>query len=106
MTETTRSTAVVTIERADRFGKQLVSHLGRRTGGEWSADSRSGWIDLQDKRVTVTADDAGLRLSLESANEDLDRLEDIVGRHLVRFAADLKPVVSWVRSDGSAGTQQ
>ena len=36
----------------------------------------------------------------------LDRLEDVVGRHLVRFGTKDELVVQWQRSDGSPGSRQ
>ena len=36
----------------------------------------------------------------------LDRLEDVVGRHLVRFGTKDELVVQWQRSDGTSGSRQ
>jgi hypothetical protein len=37
---------------------------------------------------------------------DLARLEDVVGRHLLRFGARDELHVRWSRSDGQPGTEQ
>lgn len=106
MTMLVQSVAVVELDRAARYGKQLVSHLGRRNGGDWSQEAASGWIDLGGQRATVGAGEDGLVLCLEAPNEDLDRLEEVVGGHLIRFVSDPAIVVSWKRSDDTAGTRQ
>ena len=46
--------------------------------------------------VALVADDA----------ESRDRLEGVVGRHLVRFGAKDELVCSWVRTDGTQGSEQ
>ncbi|WP_374935444.1 DUF2218 domain-containing protein [Streptomyces resistomycificus] len=38
--------------------------------------------------------------------QGLDRLEDVVGRHLVRFGAKDELVVEWRRDTGEPGTTQ
>jgi hypothetical protein len=105
MTEISSSAATVEIDRPARYGKQLVTHLGRRHGGEWTAEKNQGWIDLHAGRATVVAQDEVLILTVHAKGEDLARLEEAVGSHLVRFADDLNPVVSWKRSDGPSGSQ-
>ncbi len=100
------STATVTTDRPGRYGKQLVAHLTRRSTGEWSEESGRGSIlfggDMGS--AELVAGDGVLELSVSGT--DLDRLEDVVGRHLVRFGAKDELSVDWTRSDGSAGTQQ
>ncbi|MEU6827286.1 DUF2218 domain-containing protein [Nocardia beijingensis] len=91
------SHSVVHTDRPERYGKQLVSHLGRRNGGEWSPESSSGWIDLDLGRATVTARPGELRLRIDAAAEDLPRLEDVVARHLVRFGERDRLSVTWQR---------
>ena len=99
------STAVVATDRPGRYGKQLVSHLTRRATGEWDEQSETGWIQFTGGRVVLTATDGALDLAL-TVEEDADRLEDVVGRHLVRFGARDELVVRWARSDGTPGTVQ
>jgi hypothetical protein len=100
------STATVTTDRPGRYGKQLVAHLSRRTVGEWDDDSGRGWIDFESARAELTGGDGVLTLVVRTASELLDRYEDVVGRHLVRFGTRDELVVQWVRSDGTAGTEQ
>ena len=47
-----------------------------------------------------------LLLAVEGEAEDLDRLEDVVGRHLVRFGAKDELVAEWHRDNGAPGSVQ
>jgi len=99
------SSASVATARADRYAKQLVAHLGHRGVPDWDPDTGCGNVDFGDMgRVTLATDENALHLTV--GGEDLDRLEGAVGRHLVRFGTKDELRVSWVRSDGSAGTEQ
>ncbi len=100
------SVAFVEIDRAARYGKQLVSHLSRRTGGKWSTEADNGWIDLEGRRATVAVESNNLVLRLEAPNGDLASLENVVGGHLARFVANPALVVKWTRSDHTEGTRQ
>lgn len=101
------STAKVTTDRPARYGKQLVEHMSRRHGGEWSAESDSGWMQLGSGRADVRAEGNALVLDVSSSQADeLPGLEDAVGRHLVRFGAKDELTVSWVREGGRPGTEQ
>ncbi|MFI2280938.1 DUF2218 domain-containing protein [Nocardia beijingensis] len=97
MTARGSSHSVVHTDRPERYGKQLVSHLGRRNGGEWSPESSAGWIDLDIGRATVTARPGELHLRIDAAAEDLPRLEDVLARHLVRFGERDQLDVTWQR---------
>ena len=101
---TAHSHAAVTTDRPERYGKQLVSHLGRRDGGEWSAEQRSGWIDLGNGRAILTAEDTTLRLDIHAPPEQLERLQEVVASHLIRFGERDELQVHWVRApDQPAG---
>jgi hypothetical protein len=52
----------------------------------------------------LRAEDGALLLTVEGAPEDLDRLESVVGKHLVRFGAKDELVVEWMRDTGEPGT--
>lgn len=98
--------ALVTTERPARYGKQLTSHLGRKMGGEWDESTETGWVVLGDGRLTLTTESQALALDLDAPATDLPRLEEVVGRHLVRFGAKDELVCAWTRSDGSEGSRQ
>lgn len=103
---TCQSEALVVTDRPARYGKQLVAHLSRRNGGEWSDSDQRGWIAFADGRVELSCASDGLQLSIQGDPDDLARLEDVVGRHLVRFGARDELHVRWSRSDGEPGTAQ
>ena len=105
------SVATVPTERAARYGKQLVSHMGHKITGSWDEEAGSGYM-LFDRegpvlgRFDVIASASDLRLELRTEPERADRLEFIVGIHLARFGARDSLAISWERTDGSEGTTQ
>jgi hypothetical protein len=52
----------------------------------------------------LCAEEGALLLTVEGASEDLDKLEAVVGQHLVRFGAKAELVVKWIRDTGEPGT--
>jgi hypothetical protein len=100
------STATVGTDRAARFGKQLVSHLGRRARGEWDEQAGTGWIDFGETRAELVAGPDALDIRLSATPDAVTRMEDVVGRHLVRFGNRDELTVQWVRADGTPGTRQ
>jgi uncharacterized protein len=100
------STARVATERAARYGKDLVSHLGRRVSAEWDEQAGTGWIDFGETRAELFAGPDALDIRLSAEPDALARMEDVVGRHLVRFGARDELTVQWIRADGTRGTRQ
>jgi uncharacterized protein len=90
--------AGVPTDRPERYGKQLVSHLGRHSGGEWSAEDGSGWIALGKGRATVTAAEGMLELTITAPYKQLANLEKVVGSHLERFGERDALRVAWNRA--------
>ncbi|WP_232548555.1 DUF2218 domain-containing protein [Propioniciclava soli] len=105
MTDLT-TVADVATERPARYGKQLAAHLGRRMGSDWSDDDRAGWIQFGAGRAVLTCTESTLRIELTTEPGSVGTLEDVIGRHLVRFGARDELVVAWRRDDGSTGTRQ
>ena len=54
MSDTIVSIASVATERGARYGKQLVSHLGRKSVGVWDEVSGSGTLNMGDSAAHVT----------------------------------------------------
>lgn len=108
MPTATVSTASVATTRARRYGKQLVSHLGRRSVGSWNEETDNGELDMSGgaAHVTLTSTPEALLLEISSTEDDIATYEDVVGRHLVRFGQRDELHVDWQRSDGSPGTKQ
>ena len=105
------ATASVPTERAARYGKQLVSHMGHKITGSWDEEAGSGYL-LFDRegpvlgRFNVIASASDLRLELRTTPERAEHLEHVAGIHLARFGARDSLAISWERTDGSEGTTQ
>ncbi|WP_197681675.1 DUF2218 domain-containing protein [Actinopolymorpha singaporensis] len=102
------STAEVATERPDRYVKQLVSHLGQLATAELAtaevgADGR-GVIALERGQCVLTPGPAHLGLIATAVDADaLARIQDVVARHLVRFATQEELRVEWTEpADGDA----
>lgn len=97
------SIAEVGLERPGRYGKQLASHLGRKFGGEWVPGAEpdttgSGTITFERGNAALLAEGDVLRFELDSESTRTGMLEDVLARHLVRFASDQSIQVSWARA--------
>jgi hypothetical protein len=109
---TITSTARVSTTRAPRYGKQLVSHLGRRSVGVWDEDGATGTLDMtsdtpeKSAHVAFSSTPEALLIELTTADTDAATYEDVIGRHLVRFGERDELRVQWVRSNGETGTAQ
>jgi hypothetical protein len=102
------STGTMPTDRPSRYGKQIVSHLGRRALGVWSDETNTGAVTF-DNGVAVAefaCEEDALTIALRSNAELIPRFESVVGDHLVRFGVRDELIVSWTRSDGSAGSVQ
>lgn len=101
-----RSEALVSTDRPNRYAKQLAAHLGRKVETNWDEEAGVGTLTFGMGSATLTAVPGALRLAVEGDTEHLDRLEDVVGRHLVRFGSKDELVVAWQRDSGEPGTVQ
>jgi hypothetical protein len=101
-----RSEARVATDRPHRYAKQLASHLSRRSQTSWDEETGEGAIVFQNGTGTLTATEGALLLAVETDAEHLAVLEDVVGRHLVRFGTKDELVVEWRRDTGEPGTTQ
>ena len=101
MSDTIVSTAGVATERGARYGKQLVSHLGRKSVGVWDEATGSGALDMGNSaaHVTLKSTTDALVIAVETADTDIASYEDVVGRHLERFGEREGLRVHWVRSE-------
>lgn len=101
-----RSEARVLTDRPHRYAKQLAAHLGRRAESTWDEEKGEGRIAFPRGTGTLTATEGALLLTLETDAEHLDRLEDVMGRHLIRFGTRDELLVEWRRDTGEAGGVQ
>lgn len=91
------SRATVPTQRAERYAKQLVSHLGRKC--EVGDDPAGQWVILPggSARCLIAAGEDHLLLYARGAGaEDLTRVEAVVGGHLERFGQKDELHVTWV----------
>ena len=93
------SHSTVATARAPRYGKQLVSHLGRRSVGNWDEATGTGTLEMNDgaARVQFTSTPDALLIEIAAADTDLSTYEDVVGRHLIRFGERDELTVNWTR---------
>ncbi|MFE1437363.1 DUF2218 domain-containing protein [Streptomyces sp. NPDC058739] len=103
-----RSQARVVTDRPHRYAKQLASHLGRRIETSWDEESGEGRLVFPDGAGigVLTAAEGALLLDVTTEAEHLDRIEDVVGRHLVRFGNKDELEVRWSRDTGEPGSTQ
>lgn len=119
------SIARVTTDRASRYGRQLVSHMGHKIDATWDDETSRGdmyfvrgdfrahcSVECEDKTLvlalstqTATSTDAA-PASPDSPTGDLAGIEHVIGIHLARFGVKDALTVTWQRADGSAGTTQ
>jgi caffeoyl-CoA O-methyltransferase len=89
------STARVETGRPERYIKQLVAHLGRKTPAELGDDGR-GTITLRQGRCELIPASAVLELTaIADDAEALVAVQDVVTRHLLRFATQEELTVTW-----------
>jgi hypothetical protein len=90
-----KSVSYVATEVPARYAKQLASHLGRKIEAEDLGEGAyrltlgggEGLLQPEEGRLVMraTAEDA----------ESLDRIKDVLGRHLERFGQRNELVVVW-----------
>jgi uncharacterized protein len=82
-----------------RYLAQLCKHFGHKLTVNF--DDTCGAIEFANGRceLAAEADTSSLIMRIMAADEpDLARLQDIIARHLERFAFREKPEVSWTRA--------
>jgi len=92
------SRAIVAIERPARYGKQLAGHIGNRVQVD---EVDGGWVlHIGDGLGRVLPHDDVLELVAEAeTTEMLERITDVMGRHLLQFTTKLPGVtIAWTDS--------
>ena len=90
------SVANVSTERPERYLKQLVSHLGRRVDSEQTEDGSAGSLTFSSGGCTLRVEPGALVMTARAADDErLAAVQDVVTRHLVRFATQEELVVEW-----------
>ena len=91
-----QSSAELTIERPERYAKQLVSHISHKSV---TSTDDSGLTTVTfgfGATGTVNVNSHSVLLTAESdTQEGLDRAKDVLGRHLLKFAKLEDQKLSW-----------
>jgi hypothetical protein len=90
------TTARVATDRPGRYIKQLVSHMSHKVPTELTEDG-SGRIALRGGECVLTP--AAGHLDLTATADDAEAvagIQDVITRHLVRFATQEELTVTWV----------
>ncbi len=99
--QTLTSSARVPLSSPRRYLGQLCKHFGHKITATYDEDYRSGRIAFPMGPCELEADDAaGVLVMRVSAaiDDDLTRLERVVGSHLERFVFREPLTVTWMRS--------
>lgn len=92
-----QSISEVRTAAAGRYMVQLCKHFAHRLPA--SFDDESGMLEFPFGACALRAEPQALRLTVEAgSDEDLARMEDVIARHLERFAHREPLQIAWVRS--------
>lgn len=95
------STAHVGTDKASRYLQQLCKHFQHKLPVTFDETAGDIAFDGGECRLAASASELTLHVSAPS-QEALARLEDVVARHLVRFAFREEMSVDWVRDGKGA----
>jgi hypothetical protein len=91
-----QSIARVPTPLASRYLGQLCKHFEHKRPVEYSRDH--GSISFDSGICTLDAMEETLILTADSPDpEQLERLQDVVAKHLIRFAFRDAPPIEWVK---------
>lgn len=89
--------ADVRTETPERYAKQLVEHLGHRVS--FTTDGATSTAEIAGGIGSVEVGEGVLVLRAEAGDQEtLDRVQDVLGRHLVRFGRRAGLDVVWARA--------
>lgn len=91
------SVADIATPQAKKYLVQLCKHFQHKRPASWGDDK--GRIEFAIGDCDLAAEDATLRITASATSADnLPQLEDVIARHLVRFAFREELVIDWRRS--------
>jgi hypothetical protein len=94
LTLTVRSTASIATASASRYLQQLCKHFQHKRPVTF--DPHSGQISFSIGECRLNADESVLKMTLTAADDtQMAQLQDVVVRHLVRFAFREELKVDW-----------
>jgi hypothetical protein len=90
----TQSTATIQTEHASRYLQQLCKHFGHKIPVEFT--KTEGRISFDGNDCLLKADGGILTITLRTPDTaTAERLQDVVVRHLDRFAFRDRPEIRW-----------
>jgi uncharacterized protein len=88
------SEALVATDRPERYGNQLVKHFSNKIDANW--DGGSGVLQFGFGDAAVHAEEGVLRMRVNAGDRaSLERMEQVVASHLVRFGQRDELKVEW-----------
>jgi hypothetical protein len=97
MQTTAQTTATITTANARRYLGQFCKHFAHKLPVEHTETSTTGQVTFAIGTVTLDATETTLRLSLTTPTPDqLPTLQDVVARHLIRFAFREPITIDWL----------
>jgi len=97
MQTTAQTTATVATPNARRYLGQFCKHFAHKLPVEHTASNETGQVTFPAGTCTLDATETTLRLSLTTPTPDqLPALQDVVARHLIRFAFREPLELAWV----------
>lgn len=91
----TTSHAAIATENASRYLQQLCKHFAHKIPVSFDETQGRITFDMGECRLSATGSQLRLEARAQSP-ESLPTLEDVVARHLVRFAFREELAVTWV----------
>jgi hypothetical protein len=93
------STARVATTSPGRYLGQLCKHFAHKIPATF--DAEAGRIEFSIGVCELAVGKDVLVMCVSAANDDeLAQMEDVIARHLVRFAFREPPVIEWKRGEG------
>jgi hypothetical protein len=96
MVSTLTSRADVVTDAPARYAKQLVSHLGRKVEFATDGDTSTATFGSTTGRIVVGEGVLTLLVS-GTDEEEITRIEHVLGSHLERFGQRNELTVTWTR---------
>ena len=92
------ASATFKTDNAERYLGTLCKHFGHKV--PVTRNGGSGRIELPFGDCTLTAEAAGLELSISAADHpSLDKMIEVISSHLERFAFREAPDLNWTITD-------
>ena len=88
--------AIIQIERPGRWAKQLGSHLGHKITVEEIPNGVSFTIEGAVGQALASGESELTLIANGESDEAIERMQNILQKHLLKFAADLNPKIEWL----------